>query len=288
MKKKIAFFLTLDKLILLFLAGFVLFNMFLFLYPLQKKNIYINKERAEEFIYSKRNYSVVFTGSGLLGDFTPASIGRENSFNLFFPYNGGCTGVKLIALSNKIPDTLFVEINYLFKGFDQQLIEEVFRPGLYQARFLFPALQEKHQLLSLLKENIKSMRQPPVETEEGPAPNYAQTLSQYKKDYQNMPDSLRLQQDLTNLKCYLDYIASKNCKILFFEMPVDRQLTNSPRIQFEKRTLQRILTNEKIGWIAPDTVGTYATADGIHLLKTSVYQYLAYLNRTVPQLASNR
>ncbi|OUJ71201.1 hypothetical protein [Hymenobacter crusticola] len=286
MKRKAAWWITATKGVIIAFVSFILYNVFLYFYPLKKEIIYDNKERAEEFVYSKQRYSVIFVGSGLIGDFSPASVRRSNYFNLFFPYSGSCTGVKVIALSNKIPDTLFVETNYLYKGFDQQLLEDVFRPGLYQARFALPALQEKHQVFSFLKEQIKPSKIRQLKLARYPEPQYSQELTHFKEEYQVLPDSLRLRQDLDSLQYYLNYLSSKNCKIFFFEMPVDRQLSNYPKMKSEKYALQQVF-DKKIKWVAPDTLGRYATIDGVHLLEKSVYQYLAYFNQNIHRLASN-
>ena len=127
--------------IVIFCVGvFILFNVILLLFPFEKKYIYKDKERGEEYIYSRKKYPVVFVGSGLIGDLSSENLGRQAFYNLFFPYGGSCTGIELIALSKKIPDTLFIETNYIFKGFNEKLNEKLFEPFAYRSKFVLPCL----------------------------------------------------------------------------------------------------------------------------------------------------
>ena len=176
--------------IAIFCVGvFILFNVILLLFPVQKKYIYKDKERGEEYIYSKKKYPVVFVGSGLIGDLSSENLGRRILYNLFFPYNGSCTGVELIALSKKIPDTLFIETNYIFKGFNKELNEILFEPLAYKAKFFLPCLLEKNKLLPLAKEIVKGRKPRKKNSASLPEPFFQESLASLRKEYNQEPDT---------------------------------------------------------------------------------------------------
>lgn len=205
------------SIVLIVIFLFLLYNGILLAFPLKKEAIYKNSERAEEFVYSNKSYSTVLVGSGLIGDFNAKPLQRKGLFNLYFPYSGSCAGVEIIALSGKVPRTLLVETNYLFKGFDTPLIRALFKPGLYKARFFLPILQKKHHLISFLKEVLRPARPIHMKTNKLPELLYYQSLEKYRNAYDRLPDINQYNEDLKKLRKYLDFIHLKGCTIFFLK-----------------------------------------------------------------------
>ncbi len=269
-----------SRLLILCVCAFILFNVILLIIPLKKKYIYKDKERGEEYIYSNIKYPLVFAGSGLIGGFDHENLGRKTFYNLFFPYSGSCTAVELVALSKKIPDTLFIETNYIFKGFNDQLLEKLFNPVAYRSKFFLPCLLEKNKPLPLAKEIFKghSPRQQTISVL--PSPHYQQSIESLKKEY-NQIDSAGFKNIVTKLKKNIDYIASHDCTIIFFEMPVDSFFLNSPKMNWERKILQSAFSDKKFIWTYTDTSSRYITSDGIHLLDQSLEKYIHYFNNSL-------
>ena len=272
--------------ILIFAAGlFLLLNLFLVLFPLEKQIFYTNEERAQEFVYSNINYPVIIVGSGLIGHFKIEPAQSKNLANLFFPYSGSCSGVEVIALSNKIPRTLFIETNYIFKGFDTPLIKRLFRPGLYHLRYLFPSLLKKHSISSFLLKIFKRLGIGSRHRTR-PGSTFAPRIEFFKKAYEEVPERRRFLSNLKKLKNYVDHFSSKGCTIIFFEMPLDAQLTNAPLFQFQRSELEFFFANYKGSWVYPDPCDKYYFVDGIHLVEESAFKYFAYLDKSCNSILS--
>ncbi len=260
------------------IVAFVLFNLVLAIFPINKKYIYKDKERGEEYIYAGKKYPVVFVGSGLIGDLNGENLGRQRVYNLFFPYSGSCTGVELIALARKIPDTLFIETNYIFKGFNTGLNQLLFQPFAYQSKFLLPCLREKNQLLPLAKEIIKGGRPRQKISATLPEPLYTQSLNTLRKEYNGKIDSAGYRSIVEKLKKEVDYFSSQLCTVIFFEMPVDKEFLDCPKTKWERETLRAVFNDKKFIWSPVDSSRMYATSDGIHLLNESLEKYIHYFN----------
>ncbi|HKH60664.1 MAG TPA: hypothetical protein VKA49_07525 [Flavitalea sp.] len=259
---------------------FLIYNGILLIFPLRKEVIYSNEERAEEFVYSKVSYTKVFTGSGLIGDLRTEQAWRD-SFNLFLPYSGSCAGVEIIALSKKIPAVLFIETNYIFKGFNQDLTSQLFDRVLYHLRFIFPALLRKHSPKSIMKELIKGKNRL---TEKKTKSLFQPSLEFFKGLYDELPDPGRFDKVLTSLREYIEAISSKGCRIVFFEMPIDEELMNSKLATYQRDKLKSLFPEKKYYWITPNPDDRYKTPDGIHLDEASVDKYFNYLRRKYNQV----
>ncbi len=265
--------------IAIFCVGvFILFNVVLLLFPVKKKYIYKDNERGEEYIYSNKKYPVVFVGSGLIGDLGSENLGRRILYNLFFPYGGSCTGIELIALSKKIPDTLFIETNYIFKGFNKELNEKLFEPLAYRSKFILPCLQEKNKLLPLAKEIVKGHKPRKKNSASLPEPFLQESLASLRKEYNQRPDTAGFYSIVEKLKKYIDYFSSRNCTVIFFEMPVDKEFLNCPKTEWEREALKSAFTDKRFIWSQADSSIAYSTSDGIHLLDESLEKYIHYLN----------
>lgn len=273
----------------LFLLGiglFLFYNSILWLFPIEKKAIYRNRERAEEFAYSKKNFSTVLVGSGLIGGFSAKTLQRPGLFNLYFPYCGSCTGIEIIVLSNRIPHTLLVETNYIFKGFDSKLTKKLFKPGFYRARFYLPAMLEKNRVDSVLKEIFKPTKPIHITQNKLAGALYANAYNKYKDSYNKLPEDAQFGNDLKKLKKYVDYISARGCNIIFFEMPVEHELIDSPLALFQRNALKSIFGSEKYKWVFPCRSDEYETEDGIHLIEDSVYRYYKYLDKKCDNILS--
>ncbi len=260
------------------LCIFIIYNGLLLIFPLNKKYIYKDKERAEEYIYSKKPYPIVFVGSGLIGDFNNVNLGYTNYFNLYFPYNGSCTGIELIALTQKIPKTLFIETNYIFKGFNKELVKKLFQPIPYRLKFILPSFQEKNKLQYLLKEIFKPGKGREKNLLRLPHPLFHNSLEKFRMEYNKEIDTNKCHKIIEEFKRYITYISSEGCSIIFFEMPVEPEFLDCPKTKFERALLKTTFSDKKFIWIQTDSHTKYNTVDGIHLLDESLQKYISYLN----------
>jgi hypothetical protein len=265
------------NLVIVLILIFFLCNFILFLFPLKKEEFFTNKERAEEYIYSKKKFSTVFVGSGLTGHLIN-TVYNGNVFNFFLPYSGACTGVEIVARSAKIPRVLLIETNFIFKGSDEELIRSLFTPINFWLKLFLPVLQKKHYLFSMLKLWVRSFKKEKITIEDDPQElDYVQ-LEMFRKMYSQSLDKKQFAGHMERLKKSVDEIATKNCMVIFFEMPLEESIANSLLASYQKKELKKMFPVDKYAWIEPDPLDTYYTKDGIHLVEESALRYSRYLS----------
>ncbi|MCE7066127.1 hypothetical protein [Dyadobacter sp. CY326] len=259
---------------------FVSYNLWLHFFPITKTAFYDNIERTEEYLFSGKNYTHVFVGSGLIGGFQNNAL--KHSFKLFFPYYGSCTGIEIIALSQKIPDVLLVETNYIFKGINQELIEKVFAKHAELKRFL-PFLLKKNQPLNLLKSLIKRVLGKNKERDADLGEKNEQALTMFINLYNELPNVDKFRSDIERLKSNIDLIVSRGCQVIFFESPMDPVLENASLFAFQRDVLKIVFSPGQFRWIAPDLLEKYETEDGIHLTVGSSQKFAGYIVRQITE-----
>ena len=254
---------------------FVSYNLVLSFFP-SIMPAYTNLERAEEFVYSRKKYSVVFIGSGLIGDLNRGPLSRPIYFNLFLPFSGSCDGAEIIVRSGKVPDTLLVETNCVFKGESKELLGQLYRPGLYELKRVFPAFQTKYNAVSRLLKKADAIKlKSSPDFQEDPGRTRGSALS----DYVLIGDTTKLNQDVERLFRNLEVMSSRGSVVVFFEVPMPGELSNSPKLAYQRKTLRRVFSSQKYQWIPPDTASIYSSPDGLHLDKESAQMLFVYLNQ---------
>lgn len=273
------------QIILIGLALAVFYNLFLFLVPIKRNAYYNNDERAEAYVFSKQKFDTVTVGSSLCGAFEGRSLFKKDYFNLFMPHTGSCTGVEIIMRRKKIPVELFLEINHIDRGIDTAVIKDVFGTPYYKYEYYLPVLQKKGKLLINLLDKTK----PPVSTVNKvrpPAELYNKLLASAQKEWSDYPDKRSFDNQYDHLSASLDFIASKGCKIYFFEMPMDSSLRHSKLITYQRARMTMLARQKNYTFIPADTSRAYNTGDGIHLLQADRNIYVKYLRTAIS--ASNK
>ncbi|MBI3883429.1 MAG: hypothetical protein HY305_04230 [Sphingobacteriales bacterium] len=274
------------KNILLFGLGlFVLYNIVLFLFPIKKEIYFTNTQKAEQYVYSDKHYSLVCVGSSLSGPISKENLQRNNFFNLSFPYYGSCFGVEIIYLSGKIPDTILIEANHISRGFGKKFTDDLFNPFLYRPRFIFPFLQEKNKFFPFVIEKLKPSHAVPLNKEIVNPEFFAKLMDKARVISKELPDTVLFNKDLQKLKERLDYFASKGCKIIFYEMPIEKELENYPATVLERNMVKNYFTDKKFTHLPLDTINIYKTGDGNHLLAESFEVYNHFLHEQISKLS---
>ncbi|TDQ10006.1 hypothetical protein [Pedobacter metabolipauper] len=272
------------KIIIIGLVLFAAFNIFLYLIPKDKGVIYTDIEKTELFLYSGHKYKVVTAGSSLIGRFTLKAKTNKNYFNLSLPPSGGCSGVKIIKLSNKIPDTLYLETNYISRGYNKPLIAHTFEPTSHYPKSYFPALQEKNKFFPFFINYLKpgNMDLPSKKRPQGKL--FDKLFAKTKEEYSKALNPKEWNAILKELKEDLNYLTAKGCVVVFFEVPLEKEFRNAPKFTFERKSLKAFFNDSKYKWMPPDTTQTYYTGDGKHLLQESFIQFDEYFSHQASML----
>ena len=156
--------------------------------------------------------------------------------------------------------------------------EILFEPLAYRAKFFLPCLLEKNKLLPLAKEIVKGRKPGKKNSASLPEPFFQKSLASLRKEYNQEPDTAGFRSIVIKLKKYIDYFSSRNCTIIFFEMPVDKEFLNCPKTGWERGVLKSAFNNKRFIWSQVDPGIAYSTSDGIHLLDESLEKYIYYFN----------
>lgn len=263
--------------LLLSISGlFIGYNMGLRMFPAVRYKSYDSVERCEEYVYHG-HYDKVFVGSGLIGEFD--NYLSEGAFNLCFPYFGSCTGLEIIARSGKVPEVVFIETNYIFKGSDKELVARIFDKQWRKLRQIAPALLKKNRPGSLFRSAVKHLSndKTPETAKQTSWRLNEDELDRFYWIYNEHPDTQEIDNILAELEKHLDYITGQACQIVFFEMPVHKDLYHSRLMDFQRKKLKEFLNNKNYPWIESSQLHDYQTVDGIHLTKESMSRYADFL-----------
>lgn len=235
-----------------------------------------NVIRAQNFLFETHDEQVdnVMVGSSLAYriDQLPA-----NYFNLSFAGLSIYDGMEILLASDKMPKKILIETNVI-----QRLGSEVFQEALlknktYQMKEKIPFFREKHKPVPIFINQIYTALYPvkpktakPIKLKE--TNQYA--LAEQAKNYA-IPLSVEEQTEIeTKLATYIKQFELRNVEVIFFELPVDKTLCDTPKSHSIKAIIDAF---PDVKLIEQPDCSQYTTADGAHLQYASVLKYTDYL-----------
>lgn len=257
----------------------VVYNVFLFAFPLKKTVFYTNRERIEEFVYGKDNYPTLLVGSSLSGAFEGHQLFPENHFNLYLHFTGALTGLEIIKRSNEIPGKLFIEINYVNREINSLLVNAIFNSPVHRLKYDLPFLLTKNKVFPNLTDRMREPSNNKI-NKKRPAENlYKELLKKEQARWNVIKDIRILNERLDYVKQAASSFASKGCQIYFYEMPMDSSLSNSKLISYQRKYFVELALQNGYTFIDADQGRTYQTGDGVHLLKKDANVYTGYFKQ---------
>jgi len=267
------------KILIIAVFLFGLYNLALLSWMKNSGAVYTDVDKVERFLYSGKRYKVITAGSSLIGALTLDATKRPDFYNLSLPPSGACTGVRTIVLSGKIPDSLYLETNYISRGLNQAVLSELFDPFAYNIKFYLPALEKSNKFIPLILNKLKPSVPESPNKKQPEKKLFDKLLAINRIEYNAIPDPMEYHKILQNLGADLHYLSNKGCKIVFFEVPIEREFVNSPKLTYQRKALKKFFTEKEYKWIEPDTTDTYYTGDGKHLLRESFDRFNKYLKK---------
>ncbi|AKF24358.1 hypothetical protein YH65_02315 [Sulfurovum lithotrophicum] len=264
-----------------FLAMFLLYNIYIAVCT-PKITHYQNQWQrntavAQEFIYSPKAENII-VGSSLSARLNPTLL-PPTFFNLSFSGGSVLTGLEIIKKTGYIPKRLYVETNLIFRFKSTKMINTLFYPVWWRVKAYLPALQEKYQPLNVLLSKSFCSKQ----NSQTPArPKGPKRYRDSKRDINIQRFNLMMKQrkaayakplntrNLKAVKRLIHYFEKQGTQIVFFEMPIDPELANTPQAQKRRAIIKSIF---KDPWLPLPDYTQYVTADGHHLTHKSAYNY---------------
>jgi hypothetical protein len=209
------------------------------------------------------------------------------AFNAWNTYDG----LELIKLSKRKPACLLIETNYAKSQLLEPEISSNLAPVSYYSGKVFESLRLRNQptgLLigwgkNLLKERIEKLKE-----EKRSNVSLYQLNVQMNKDQMNktIPDSI-LSKRFKVLKSLVDEFKSENIDVIFFEVPVGKELTNTTSMREVRNYYFNFFPINDYIHIAPPDENHYSFSDGVHLSPQSAVDYCSYLRKALSNLKNN-
>lgn len=237
-----------------------------------------NRIKAEKFIYAPTDsFRTVIVGSSLAYRLNLDSF-PARTINLGFAGRSIYDGMELIVRSSKRPELVLVETNILFRKLDQEFLDGLFTPGLYQLRRAMPMMREQNQPSGVLYGWLHDR----VQKAETESPDTVDTateamLSRLKEEYAVLPDKEEQDQVVERLVRQVREVEATGAKVVFFEMPAHPIVMNSPLAALERGMVRKAFPDHAFLHVPQ---GSYwHTTDGLHLAKGDANRYSGWLRR---------
>lgn len=242
-----------------------------------------NRIKAERFVFGELpTDATVIAGSSLAYRIAPDSF-PQGTANLGF---GGLSihdGMALVLRSGQKPARVLVETNVIFRDPDPGFIDALFAPGLYQLREALPIMREEHQPSGILLGRLRAAamarmaNEPGEEAPTGPPDPvmYAENAAKYAE----APSSAERARFAALLQENVTMLEERGVEVIFFEMPIDEALSNSPLAAAGRELVQELFPKHPYLHLQAD--GPWRTTDGLHLHKGDAARASGMLRRAV-------
>ena len=230
---------------------------------------------SQRFIYRYSNIPKIIIGSSLSAridkDVLPADV-----YNLAFSGGSVLTGLELLVKSRATPKIILIETNVILNDKDEEMINRLFAPIIWKIKKIIPSLQVEYQplniILSFLYKTGKSTKSEQLKRKIDQK-TYTRMLALYKKKYSKIPEAGMIKKNISDVKRLVSIMIQRGTRVIFFEMPIASQLSDSKLSRFVRKTLKSNFNGQKYTFIKSQDLAKYRTTDGIHLTYKSMLLY---------------
>ena len=251
-----------------------------------------NFVKAEKLLFEDNvNIRRVIVGSSLSNyiylkktdKYYNCSIGGESALE----------GLDIILNSNCKPDVVFVEINLLYKPYNSNFINLAMPYFLNIPRGFFAAFRESKQPIGIFGRLLSHLNVfeigfsgvndclLPIFTINNSSSGLSVNdfLDVQSKNYSTRPDRNLLIYQALLLSKRVKTLKKRGAKIVFFEMPINYKLVNSPKAS----SIRELIKNNFKGYPFLQTPKgvNYSTKDGLHLTSVEAMQYSKYFENEI-------
>jgi len=243
-----------------------------------------NVIRAQRYLYgSDGSWSSVIVGSSLANKIVATNL--PGYYNLAFDGLGNFDGLNVLVQSKHLPKTVFIEMNEALRRQSSSLSASLFTPGLSQLRAALPFLREDSEPALLLRRVIEARkRDMPLAGTNDMMMNtvvFNSQLAYLVELDSHIPDADVIRQCFDQLSSYVNELNKRGVSIVFFEMPVDTNICQSPRAKAIRAAFYEHFPTNLFRYINQPDCAAYQTSDGMHLPPTQALKYTEYFRSQV-------
>lgn len=240
--------------------------------------------KSDRYIYADLTPKAAMIGTSLSGVIENDSI--PGIYNLAMPGMSMFDGFNIIKKRKEAPSKIFIEINYFFKGQNNEFAKTYDSSIDNFLKDNFRALRPENQPMGLLRHIITSKFEgkknaATTAKQEVSATVFNELLQNEKKKYSHT-DTNTIKSAIIQLKTAIQTIQkqNRNTKFYFFEMPVNASLENLPLAVFIRESIKENFPGIPLMPLPPVS---FKSRDGIHLEKNEVPVYLKYFREFAKQ-----
>lgn len=250
-----------------------------------------NLINAQDYLYGEIEHEdVVIVGSSLTENILVREVAGQPVHNLGLAGQGVFDGLHLVAAAAGRPGTVFIEMNVIMQGENDQFREVVLNPAANAARLHLPVLRQRNQPVGVLKgllfneqaaeaENVNKRTDRPINQ---------MSLGLKQEDYARPVPSDELMEVLQKLQRRVEELRRNGIRIIFFETPVDPTLCTAPKAISIREGFLRLFPDDTFAYLRQPSCGDYQTTDGHHLGERSQARYSEWLRGEMEQLLKEK
>lgn len=227
----------------------------------------MNRIKAERYIYSASRPRTVIVGSSLTFNLPDAALGPD-IFNLALAAVGPLTGLTVIERSVPAPDTVAVEVNFIYGGADAAFVADLFAPVLHPARGALLALRHEYQPVNVAL-SIARRAAGRSEDQRLAADSRQDVvdamLAVHLREFSRSPQAAGLTSALDSLERLVEALKRKGVRVVFFEMPIHPELYRAPLKRAARDALLSRYPPGRHQWLDLQQCGAVETTDALHL-----------------------
>lgn len=247
----------------------------------QQRGIYL---LAQHYVFDVPKETNVIVGGSMSGMLNEDLLG-PGYFKLTVPGDSAFTALEIVRKTGKRPAAVLIETNAFVKDANQELLHDLFSPGLRALRRQSDIFREKGRpanfvggiveacvrksclLISAIfsRGNSASASLPATPSLNPALAAQLMHIEREEWDYKPLPAFLTRQTE--QLATYVDLLSREGCICILYEMPIDSSLSNLAGPTAWRRAMKKRFPEEKYHWLSFDGNHSYETSDGVHLVR---------------------
>jgi hypothetical protein len=236
--------------------------------PGQQRANYLH---AQQFVHEAPADAKVICGSSMSDRLDGSKLGADH-VKLTFPGGGPLTGLELIHGTGRTPPLVWVETNVILRATEEGLLDDALSPWRRKLREKSPIFKEEGRPsefgVGFLKA-VASKASKALETPKAAAAldkdTFADVMKANREHLDRKPDPKDLATKIARLGTLIDTLQSKGSKVILFEIPFDRNLTELAEPTAVRKALHERFPTDRYRWLDLKQTESWQTTDGIHL-----------------------
>jgi len=245
-----------------------------------------NIVRAEKYIYNERDtVKNIIIGSSLSLRLIPDSL--PQFYNMAFAGQGIFDGLKILNHQKNPPKNVFIETNLVFREESKEFTSGLFSFLGYNIKKYCVSLRTDKEPLVFIyplvqsvihsKRDIIGYAQPKSIKEDSSERELTKNLLQIQvTNYSKLPDTSLANKQFSILTDEVTLLKSKGVKVIFFEMPINPLLVQSPLEKLIRTKFYMYFPKSENNYIDIPDCTNYVTGDGLHLNPDEAAIYTSY------------